>query len=258
MCDCCAVDKKGNTWSYQDRLDWPRLYKKYFSTMKTPIDIDNSQGKIINTDIDINNLQMNWSKNQKVYSVPNQNYIQYNCLSEDSYITLNNDKYNLLQFHFHASAENTINKMYYPMEVHFVHGYTDESKIQKLVVIALHLEQTRIPNEVSPLTVNLVENYDKEVEFNLSIYNELPNETFYRWLGSLTIPPFSNNLLFNLWTVNDVKYKFPVGISPNNLYNFNHFFADSRDLITNEYKENREALPLKDNFLAVSVIKKKK
>lgn len=257
MCDCCAKDKNGSSWSYEDRVNWPKLYKKYYSVMKTPIDIDTSQGKIINTNIDDQKLDINWSDNQKVYSVPNNNFIQYNCLSEDSYLLYDNNKYVLSQFHFHSASENTINRVYYPMEVHFVHIYDDGSGIQKFLVIGFHLEQTKNIDNIAPITKKLLENFGKETVFDLSIYNQLPTENFYRWLGSLTTPPFSNSILFNLWTVDDVKHKFPVGIHPNNLYNFNNFFSSSRDIITDTYKENRQALPLESNFLAVTRINKK-
>ena len=37
-------------------------------------------------------------------------------------------------------------------------------------------------------------------------------------------------------------------------YNYNTLFSDSRDLITDDYKKNREALPLDTNYLAISLI----
>lgn len=258
MCDCHFKNKDGSSWSYKDRLQWPSLYKKYFSVMKTPIDIDNSKGKVIYVNKDDKNLKMYWSDQQDVYSVPNTNFIQYDCTSDKSYVMYENKKYTLRQFHFHSAAENTINRLYYPMEVHFVHSYVEkDSNIQVFLVIGMHLQLTKNPTQLAPFAKQLVENYNKNVVFDLSSYNSLPDTKFYRWLGSLTTPPFSNSIQFNLWTVDDTKFNFAVGIHPTNLYHFNRFFSDSRDLITDEYKQNREAAVLDNNYLAVTVVDKK-
>lgn len=258
MCDCHFKNKDGNSWSYEQRLQWPSLYKKYFSVMKTPIDINNEKEKLIYLNKDDKNLEIKWSDKQELYSYPNNNFIQYDTVNENSYVLYNNKKYILRQFHFHSASENTINKLYHPMEVHFVHSYIEkEVNIQKFLVIGMHLYITNENKNLAPFAKQLLENYNKNVIFDLSIYNNLPNIKFYRWLGSLTTPPFSNTILFNLWTVEDTKEKFPMGIHPNNLYNYNTLFSDSRDLITDDYKKNREALPLDTNYLAISLIDKK-
>ena len=258
MCDCHFKNKDGSSWSYDQRVKWPELYRKYFSVMKTPININNDQGKILYINKDDRNLKMYWSNEQDVYSIPNTNFIQYDCTNDKSYVMYDNKKYILRQFHFHSAAENTINRVYQPIEVHFVHSFVNEkSGIEVFLVIGMHLQITKNQEELAPFAKQLLENYDKNVVFDLSIYNTLPETKFYRWLGSLTTPPFSNNIQFNLWSVDDTKFNFLVGIHPNNLYNYNTLFSDSRDLITDEYKQNREAAPLDTNYLAVTVIEKK-
>jgi hypothetical protein len=73
MCDCHAKDEYGNSWSYKDRLQWPSMYQKYFSVMKTPINVDTTCVQNITG----NGLTMNWSQEQHVKSVENINYISF-------------------------------------------------------------------------------------------------------------------------------------------------------------------------------------
>lgn len=252
MCDCHGKDENGNTWSYKDRLQWPSLYQKYFSVMKTPINVDSSCVQ----NVIGNGLTMFWSNHQLVKSVENINYIQYDCLNQDSYVHYQDKKFVLLQWHYHASAENTVDNLYYPMEVHFVHGYENpNTNTTEILVVALHIKVAENPSQESVLCKNLINNFGKEVAFDLSSYNQLPKFHLYRWIGSLTIPPFTNSLLFNLWSPQDLQDEYiKTGIQGDELILFNKFFSDSRDLITNEYAKNRCAKPLEENFLRVQSV----
>ena len=127
------------------------------------------------------------------------------------------------------------------MECHAVHSYVNEKtgEVENLVIgIHFKMIEDNDSKERSLLTKNLINNYDKEVVLDLSIYNNLTQNNFYRWLGTLTTPPFSENIIFNLFSPSDVT-NIPLGIRNNDIINYNNFFGDSKDLITDEYKLNR-------------------
>ncbi|NPA44306.1 MAG: carbonic anhydrase family protein, partial [Chlorobi bacterium] len=52
--------------------------------------------------------------------INNLHTIQFN-VSDSNSIELNGKDYKLLQFHYHALSEHTVNGKYFPLEVHFVH-----------------------------------------------------------------------------------------------------------------------------------------
>ena len=147
------------------------------------------------------------------------------------------------------------------MEAHAVHSYVNEitGEVENLV-IGMHFKliEDNNPQERSLLTKNLINNYGKEVVLDLSVYNNLTQNNFYRWLGTLTTPPFTENIIFNLFSPNDVT-NIPLGIRNSDIINYNRFFGDSRDLITDQYKLNRRfnSDSSSDNVLAVTRVLKK-
>ena len=257
MCDCRFHEKNGSLWSYKNRSNWLSTYQKYSSIFKTPINIESN---FLENLID-DKMEINWSSKQKLYSYPNSNFIQYNPVGEvESHVLLKGKKYYLSNIHFHSSAENTVDRLYYPMEAHAVHVHINPSNDeQEFLVIGLQFNLIENKNKIeqSLLAKNLINNYGKEIVLDLSIYNNLTKNNFYRWLGTLTTPPFSEDIIFNLWTPDNVD-NIKMGILFEDSINYNRFFGDSRDKITDEYKLNRRYNSLKkENILVVkNVIKK--
>ena len=121
MCDCRL--KTDYKQSYDNQETW-KNYRDYYSVYKTPININTS--KVL---VDTNQLKINWSSTQLTHSEPTTKFVQYTCLDNSSYVLYNENRYNLLQFHFHNSSENTKDGVYYPVEVHFVHYYKNSDNI---------------------------------------------------------------------------------------------------------------------------------
>ena len=134
-------------------------------------------------------MSINYSNNQLTHSIPNNKFTEYVCLNEDSYVIYEDNKYILDQFHFHNSSENTKNGIYYPLECHLVHQFKDENNQVKTLVIGLLMKISEINGSV--LTDNITENFDKDVIFDLSLYNKLTENKYYQFNGSLTTPPFT-------------------------------------------------------------------
>lgn len=107
-------------------------------------------------------------------------------------LTVGDDTWNLVQFHFHTPSEHTIDGTSYPMTVHFVHargeGLTD------LAVLGLMFEEAEADNPaLAPLLAQVPANPGDSMDvagFDLAAL--LPADlTDYRYPGSLTTPPCS-------------------------------------------------------------------
>lgn len=56
---------------------------------------------------------------------------------DSHFLAFRGKQYKLLQFHFHSPSENTWDGYYFPMEVHFVHKWTDGTRSEYVVVAAM-------------------------------------------------------------------------------------------------------------------------
>jgi carbonic anhydrase len=160
----------------------------------------------------------------------NGHTIQVDIKNDKNYIVIDGQKYQLLQFHFHAMSEHEINGNAAKMEVHLVHKLVTEhdqealgnpcipapespAETQKkpqipqdqLAVIGVMIESGPdahgfIKDLWSDL--NAVKPNDGGIRFRLDgPMSLLPPEgkrSYYRYNGSLTTPPCSENVL---WTV---------------------------------------------------------
>ncbi len=103
-------------------------------------------------------------------------------------VDLNNRKYKLRQFHFHAPSEHHIEGKAFPMEMHLVHQDNDNH----ILVIAVMMETDATQPVLSKLWKWLPEQREKEVSIplELSLTDVLPTNTHhYTYSGSLTTPP---------------------------------------------------------------------
>jgi len=103
-------------------------------------------------------------------------------------VDLNDRKYKLRQFHFHAPSEHHIEGKTFPMEVHLVH----QDETGHVLVVAV-IMVTDAPHPVlSKLWKWLSEQTEQEVSIplELNLADILPTNTnHYTYSGSLTTPP---------------------------------------------------------------------
>lgn len=126
----------------------------------------------------------------------NGHTIQVN-MKKGSSITVAGKKYNLLQFHFHAPSEHTINGKPADMVAHFVH----QAKDGQLGVVAV-LFTIKNGHSVANDTLSKLWNYmpkhpgdKKAIASGIIIAKLLPSKTnYYHYSGSLTTPPCSENV----------------------------------------------------------------
>jgi len=136
--------------------------------------------------------------------------VQVNYPVGNSYIKLNNHRYELLQFHFHTPSEHQLAGFNYPMEMHLVHRDGDGN----LAVIGILFKEGAFNPELQkvidrlPKTLGKVERH-KQVQLDLRRF--FPADTrFYKYSGSLTTPPCTEGVW---WMV----FRQPIEAAPEQL-----------------------------------------
>jgi carbonic anhydrase len=136
-------------------------------------------------------------KSSPLVVVNNGHTIQANYAPGSS-ISIDGEKYALLQFHFHIPSEHQIAGKASPMEVHLVH----RNAAGKLAVVGVMINK----GEENPLISKVwqaIPPFDKKTIENTTIdaANLLPpNKSYYSYEGSLTTPPCSEGVKWHLFT----------------------------------------------------------
>ncbi len=129
--------------------------------------------------------------------VNNGHTIQVNY-SGDSFIKMGSKTFNLLQFHFHSPSENTVDGKPYKMEAHLVHKDANG----QLAVVGVFIKEGKENHFIKTLWNNLPSEINKENFVNSVSINAndlLPSDgSYYHLSGSLTTPPCSENVNWNV------------------------------------------------------------
>lgn len=155
-------------------------------------------------------LRFYW-KNTGTHIVNNGHTIQYNIdqpsnLNDRSYISLNGQRYYLLQFHYHAASEHTVNGEHYPVEIHFVHQNPTTGQLAVIGVFVEEGEENAFFEGIADLWPHSEGNYDDATEsYNPNVlmpdgYNNYLKAHFWYYDGSLTTPPCSEIVNWMVWS----------------------------------------------------------
>ncbi|MCF6279075.1 MAG: carbonic anhydrase family protein [Flavobacteriaceae bacterium] len=120
--------------------------------------------------------------------VNNGHTVQFNITGENT-VDLNGKDYKLLQFHYHAKSEHTINGKYYPIEVHFVHQHS----ATEYAVLGMMFEEGK-PNKLFSKYLDKFPTSKGEFksEDMVDVLSLFPSDkNYYNYQGSLTTPPCS-------------------------------------------------------------------
>lgn len=223
-------------WSYDGEhgcAHWSEMgFSQALGKNQSPIDIKTSEAD----DIALPKLDINY-EDEEASILNNGHTIQVNWPAGS--MLIGEKEYHLLQFHFHAPSEHSIDGKLYPLEMHLVHK-SDEGTLAVLAV--LFKEKAGKPNEfldqfwdVLPTAVQ--HEGDKPILIGeLDAYDlELNLKKHYRYMGSLTTPPCSEGVI---WTV----LSKPEPISPEQVKHFNEVL---------KIKNNRPVQPLNDRKVTV-------
>lgn len=124
----------------------------------------------------------------KVNIINNSHTVQFNVDGENK-VNLNGKDYQLLQFHYHALSEHTIDGNYFPIEVHFVHKHSDTDFAVLGVMFVEGKENDLFKKYLNKFPTSKGEYKSDDLISLLSLFPE--NKSSYYYSGSLTTPPCS-------------------------------------------------------------------
>jgi len=187
-----AIANEQSQWGYDNKngpTHWGEINTKYTlcknGKNQSPINITHL------TKAPHDKLSMNYQS--KVVEILNNGHtIQFNVES-GSRIKIDNETFDLTQFHFHSPSENTINGKRFPLEGHFVH--TD--KKENLAVLSVMFEDGKNNPIVEKLWKKMPSKVGSHIPLNdnITAFNLMPkNKDYYRFNGSLTTPPCSEGV----------------------------------------------------------------
>ncbi|WP_199249336.1 carbonic anhydrase [[Phormidium] sp. ETS-05] len=128
-----------------------------------------------------------------------------------SWVKIGEQKYDLLQFHFHTPSEHTVSNQAAGMELHLVH----KNQAGNLAVVAVLIQEGK-PNELLALLWEDIPDIGEVEESDLKINASklLPaNRAYYSYSGSLTTPPCSEGVNWQVLAT-------PIEASPEQIEEF--------------------------------------
>ena len=193
------VQKHSVHWTYSGEEGpnhWGDLKPEYAPCKngytQSPIDI----GTVYNTKL--TPLKLTYLQTS-INIINNGHTIQQNC-SPGSSAIIYGQKYDLIQFHFHTPSEHTVNGKHYPLEMHLVH----KNKNGAIAVIGVFFKYGKPNKALQEIISNIPKEVDKPVENKMSKINIeelIPGKRkYYHYFGSLTTPPCSEEVNWNIYT----------------------------------------------------------
>lgn len=129
-----------------------------------------------------------------IRELDNGHTIQVNATTSEK-LTVGDDSYELVQFHFHAPSEHTVDGEHFPMEMHFVHQAVDGA----LAVVGVLIEEGTENPGIAPLWEQLPDGAGAEnsivvpAGFANYIFSDV-GSGYWHYDGSLTTPPCSESV----------------------------------------------------------------
>ena len=200
-----ATKGKGKSWGYigeKGPENWGTLSSEFevcqSGKNQSPINLESA------VDADLPALNIDY-KDTPLRIINNGHTIQVNY-QPGSFLTLDNEPYELLQFHFHHPSEHKVDGEALPMELHLVH----KNKKGALAVIGVFLKEGEANPTLQKVwrAMPMKKSREQTVSnVNINASDLLPEDRdYYRYFGSLTTPPCSE-------TVNWIVLKESVEIS---------------------------------------------
>ena len=183
-----AIGKENHSeWDYQHPEQWGEISEEYRACQtgkqQSPIDLQSPiKSQLRHVEIFYQEIPLR--------IINNGHTIQVNSMP-GNFIVVDDQKFELLQFHFHHPSEHTVKGKNYPMEIHLVHRNQQGSLAVLGVLLkkgqehqTLQLIWDSMPSQKS--TEKLISDH------YISLTKLLPNNLdSYQYFGSLTTPPCS-------------------------------------------------------------------
>ena len=192
-----SAKKHAVHWGYTGHeapKHWGALSPEYSTCstgrMQTPINIIPTQ--------DADNTPLEFNYVTSATSVVNNGHTVQVNIAPGSNVMIDGLAYELKQFHFHTPSENNINSHTFPLEAHFVHATPDG----KLAVVAVMFTRGRDNPMIEKIWSKFPLYINEPVKMELTsnnIQSIMPRDKdYYKFMGSLTTPPCSENVKWNV------------------------------------------------------------
>jgi carbonic anhydrase len=202
LSSACAPQQAETTspphWTYegeQGPAHWGELDTTYAvcgtGKSQSPIDVASPSEQ------DLTNISFHY-RPSAVNILNNGHTVQVNY-DAGSYIELDNVRYDVVQFHYHAPSEHTVDGESFPAELHIVHRNADGN----LAVVGILLREGNENAAYQPFISNLPaeETDPKDAGVQINAMDLLPSVgTTFRYSGSLTTPPCTEGVNWLLMT----------------------------------------------------------
>ena len=183
-------------WSYSGEDNpshWGDLSSEFLTcktgNQQSPINFEKSQ--ISN----LPNIEFNYKNTP--FKIINNGHTIEEKYEPGSFIKITGKRYELLQFHFHAPSEHTVDGKHYPVEAHLVH----KSEDGKLAVVGVFMKEGNSNDFLETVWTHIPTQKGEKVVYGVSVNaSVLPPEdkSYYNYIGSLTTPPCSEGVSWNV------------------------------------------------------------
>ncbi len=187
-----ASEKPHPHWTYEGEHGpehWGNMSEEFKNCsegkQQSPIDISG------NENADLPDIEFSYKPSQ--LNILNNGHTVQVSYDNGSFIKVDGEDYQLVQFHFHTPSEHTIGGKTFGNELHLVH----KSGKGELAVVGVLIEKGKENPAYKEIWANLPKKADekKEVKATINADELLPvTRSFYRYSGSLTTPPCSENV----------------------------------------------------------------
>ncbi len=222
--------------------DWGHISEACDGASQSPIDIVSGNA------VEVDGTKINFEYKGKTVNASNNGHAVTSVPNSRSITILNDngveEKFTLLQFHFHTLSEHTVDGQHYDMEMHLVHAndafiagdpsgklavlgvFIEEGdKNKELEDIFKHLPHASHSGAAEVITAEVTSNYKKLLPDNKSVYS---------YSGSLTTPG-CNEIVS--WFVFDEA----IEMSAEQIEDYRHLYSDVANGL---YNTNRPVQPL--------------
>lgn len=163
-------------------------------------------------------VELEYGKQTAFKVLDNGHTIQANFAS-GNFVSIDGQKFELVQLHFHAHSEHSLSNKFFPLEMHLVHKNADG----KLAVLGVFFKEGKENKELNKIWSAIPEskNEEKASQSEIALTKLLPKiHTHYHYMGSLTTPPCSEGVNWNVFNT-------PLTLSKEQLARFTKIYANN-------------------------------
>jgi carbonic anhydrase len=213
-----AMDEDEPLWGYEGGVGpkhWGEIEKDHDKHLlcregekQSPINIEHSRSSTLVP------LEFHYLKSS--IQIINNGHTVHLSYDPGSYVNWGDQKFDLVQFHFHHPSEHRLNGKTYDMELHLVH----KTPRHRYVVISIFMKKGQENAALKKLWGRIPNDLDREEVYDedfTRIADFLPKKkTLFHYFGSLTTPPCSQ-------LVNWFVMESPIEVSESQIKYFQKF-----------------------------------